>query len=90
MLAVTAKGADSQWFDYKPTYFGEVTRVEWDADTMFAALPAETAGYLLSHGYARRMTEAEIEAYTAPPAPEPVVEPAGTPAAKSKKKGDTS
>ena len=66
MQIVTAKGSDSQWFEYRPTFFSEPIRVEWPDDTMFAALPSETAGYLLTHGYARPMTEAEVEAYTAP------------------------
>jgi hypothetical protein len=69
MQVVTAKGPDSQWFDYLPTFFGAPVRVEWPDDTMFAALPTETAGYLLNHGYARPMTEAEVEAYTAPAKP---------------------
>jgi hypothetical protein len=68
MQVASGKGADSQWFDYRTTFFGPVIRVEWDLDTMYAALPSEAAGYLLAHGYAKPMTDAEIEAYTAPPA----------------------
>jgi hypothetical protein len=66
MLAKSGQGEDSQWFDYKPSYFSPSTRIEWDTGTMFAALPAETAAYLVNHRYARPMTEAEVEAYTAP------------------------
>ena len=79
MQIASGKGVDSQWFDYRPSFFSDPVRIEWDKDTMFAALPADTAGYLLSRGYARPMTESEVEAYTAP-APEPV------PAPKPKKK----
>ena len=79
MQIASGAGADSQWFDYRPSYFSDPVRVEWDKGTMFAALPADTAGYLLSRGYARPMTDAEVEAYTAP-APEPV------PAPKPRKK----
>lgn len=76
MQVATGKGSDSQWFDYRPTFFSDPVRVEWPDDTMFAALPSETAGYLLNHGYARPMTEAEVEAYTAPTeAPEPPPQP---------------
>ena len=78
MQIVSAKGTDSQWFEYRPTFFADPIRVEWPDDTMFAALPPDTAGYLLNHGYARPMTEAEVEAYTAPakePDPPPVAKP---------------
>lgn len=66
MLVKGRQGEDSQSFEYRPSYFGQSTRVEWDTGTAFAALPAETAAYLVSHKYARLMTEEEIEAYTAP------------------------
>jgi hypothetical protein len=76
MQIASGVGTDSQWFDYRPTFFSDPVRVEWDKGTMFAALPPDTAGYLLNHGYARPMTEAEVEAYTAPaqepdPPPQP-------------------
>ena len=82
MLVASGKTVDSQWFDYRPDYFMPIVRVEWDADTMFAALPSETAGYLLSNGYARPMTDAEVEEYTKPAAAPP------PPVAKPKPKGD--
>jgi hypothetical protein len=66
MLRKSGQSEDSQWFDYKPSYFSPPTRIEWDTGTMFAALPAETAAYLVFNKYARPMTEEEIEAYTAP------------------------
>ena len=79
MQVASGAGPDSQWFDYRASFFGDPIRVEWDKDTMFAALPSDTANYLLKQGYARPMTESEVEAYTAP-APEPV------PAPKPRKK----
>jgi hypothetical protein len=66
MLAKTGTSDDYQWFSYRPSYFAPVTRVEWDTGTMFAALPVDTADYLVSRGFARLMTDEEIEAYTAP------------------------
>lgn len=66
MRAASGQGEDTQWFDYRASYFGAVIRIEWDKGTMYAALPADHAGYLIKNGYARPMTEAEIEAYTAP------------------------
>jgi len=66
MNVVTGQGEDSQWFDYKPSYFSATVRIEWDKGTKFAALPPEAANFLINHGYARPMTDAEVEAYTAP------------------------
>jgi hypothetical protein len=73
MLVRTGVGPETQWFMYKPGYFSEPTRVEWDKDTMSVSLPGDIADYLVRNGYARPMTEAEIEEYTAPPPP-PAVE----------------
>lgn len=79
MRVVSGHGADTQWFDYSPGYFMDPIRIEWDLGTMFAALPPGAAGYLLKNGYARAMTEAEIEEYTGAakklPEPPPVVTP---------------
>lgn len=69
MLVRTAVGHDTQWFEFKASYFAQPTRVEWDKNTMSVALPEDVSAYLLRNGYARRMTEAEMEAYTAPPSP---------------------
>jgi hypothetical protein len=66
LVEPTGKNDDIQWFTYLPGFFNDPIRIEWDSDTKFAALPADAAGYLLSHGYARPMTDAEVEAYTAP------------------------
>ena len=73
MLVKSGENGDIRWFTYRPTYFGEIIRVEWEADTMIAPLPTEYATYLISNGYARALSDEEIEAYTAPPAEEPVV-----------------
>jgi hypothetical protein len=78
MQVATGRGTDTQWFDYRPAYFADPVRIEWPSDTMFAGLPPDAAGYLVNHGYARPMTEAEVEAYTAPakePDPPPVAKP---------------
>jgi len=69
MLHSSGSNDDIKWFEYMPTFFGQSVRVEWDADTMFAALPHETAEWLIRNGYARPMSEAEMEEYTSPPPP---------------------
>jgi hypothetical protein len=69
MLIVSGYGEDTQWFDYKPGYFADVIRIEWDKNTMSVVLPSDAANYLLAKGYARPMTEAELAEYTAPPPP---------------------
>jgi hypothetical protein len=66
MLRMTGEDDDSRWFEYRPTFFGDIVRVEWDKGTMNAAFPTEAAGWLLRNGYAREMTEAEVDAYTTP------------------------
>jgi hypothetical protein len=66
MLVVTGHDEEVQWFDFVVDYFAEVTRIEWDTGTMFALLPAETANFLLAHRYARELTAAEVDQYTAP------------------------
>ena len=101
MLLASGESGDIKWFSYRPTYFGDIIRIEWDKDTMIVDIPSDYAGYLVSHGYARKLTDEEIEAYTAPAEkveePETVKEPAlttpapaPTPAPKSTKKGGSS
>jgi len=88
MLVVSGQGHDTQWFDYVTNYFAQPTRVEWDKGTMFAVLPSDTAGFLMTRNYARLMTEAEIEEYTAPAQKsEPNVE---SSRAKAHKRGESS
>lgn len=89
MLIASGETDEIKWFSYRPTYFGEIIRIEWDRDSMVVDVPSEYAGYLLTHGYARTMTSEEIEAYTAPAekAAEPEKPPAPQP--KSTTKGKT-
>lgn len=67
MLIVSGHGEDSQWFDYVPAFHVPPVRIEWDLGTMSVELPEDAANALISRGYARLMTEAEIKEYTAPP-----------------------
>lgn len=71
MKIASGKSADTQWFDYRPGYFSDMVRVEWDRDTMSAVLPADVADYLLRNRYAREMTDKEAQAYNREIAPEP-------------------
>ncbi|WP_157787934.1 hypothetical protein [Bradyrhizobium elkanii] len=63
MLVATGKGADTQWFDYRPAFFAEIVRVEWDSDTMSVVLPVDVSEYLLRNHYAREMTNEEAGVY---------------------------
>ena len=56
MKVVSGKGEDSQWFDYRPGFFHDIVRVEWDLGTMDAALQTDAAEYLIRHGYAERLS----------------------------------
>ena len=38
MLHSSGSNDDINWFQYRADFFGQVQRIEWDADTMFAAL----------------------------------------------------
>lgn len=57
MLVVSGRGEDSQWFDYKPTFFSGSIRVEWEKETMNIILPSDVADALISRGYAIRLEE---------------------------------
>jgi hypothetical protein len=93
MLVSSGENDSSQWFEYRPSYFGEIIRVEWDKNAMgAAALPEDVANYLLGNGYARAMTDTEAKAYdgsveadSRPPDPESVDE--GPEPPKHKRKG---
>ena len=81
MLVSSGQTEDSKFFDYRPTYFGDIVRIEWEADTNQAVLPRDTADYLIRHNYARLEAPASIEASetTAPSTPPPPsAEPSGT------------
>lgn len=56
MLVRSGQTEDSQYFDYRPSFFGDIVRVEWDLDTMEAALASDAAEYLINHGYAERLS----------------------------------
>ena len=86
MLHSSGHNDDIHWFQYMPSFFGQMVRIEWDADTMFAALPNETADWLIRNGHARPMTDTEMEKYTSPPAA--ADPPAETPKTSRPKKGD--
>jgi len=60
-----ASGGDDeiQWFEFVPSYFAAVIRIEWELDTMSVVLPAEMAGTLIKKGYARWMKTSEAKAY---------------------------
>jgi len=83
MLVSSGSNDDIKWFQYRAEFFGQVQRIEWDHDTDFAALPDDTAGWLLHRGYARLATDEEIDKHTSPP--ETVEIPPETPAVKPKK-----
>lgn len=63
MAVVSRVGQETQWFDYRPAFFSEIVRVEWDKDTMNVVLPVEVSDYLLRNRYARAMTDQEAQAY---------------------------
>jgi len=65
MLVSSGKGDDSQWFDYRPSFYGPVVRIEWEHDTMEAAIESSAADYLIKHGYAKRVSPE--------PEPEPLI-----------------
>ena len=56
---------DMQVFQYRPSFFSDIYGIAWPLDTMKAVIPADMAGYLLNNGYARLMTETEMDAYNA-------------------------
>src|SRR4029079_15276891 len=63
MKFASGQGSDSQWFDWKPGFYQETIRVEWEKDTMEAVIPADLARALIRKGYARPMTDDETRAH---------------------------
>lgn len=68
MLTKSGEGVDEnevkfRYFEFVVRFFEPPTRIEWEADSMDAVLPVETADYLIKQGYARVMTKAEVRAY---------------------------
>lgn len=76
MLVSSGRSEDSTFFDYRPSYFGDIVRVEWESDTDRAVLPRETADYLIRHNYARPVPDDVSTEATAPSSPAtPMMEP---------------
>jgi hypothetical protein len=61
--AVDDDGVKFRYFEYKTAFFQPPMRVEWDADSMEAVLPAGVADFLVKNNYARPMTGSEVRAY---------------------------
>jgi hypothetical protein len=53
MLQVSGKNAETQWFDYRPGFFSEIIRIEWELDAMEIELPSADASMLIAKGYAK-------------------------------------
>ena len=60
-----ASGGDDeiQWFQFVPSLFAPIIRIEWERDTMNVVLPANMADTLIKKGYARHMKASEASAY---------------------------
>jgi hypothetical protein len=64
---------DTRFFDFKPSFFGQTMRVEWELDATYIVIPAAIAGALIKNGWARLMTSGEVDGHnsklgsTAPP-----------------------
>ena len=52
-----------QWFEYKPTYYGEKIKIAWNKDNMHVVLPPNMAEVLFKHNWARPMKDSEAWAY---------------------------
>jgi hypothetical protein len=72
MLRNSGVGPDSQWFEYKPGFYSQATRIEWDLGTMSVELSDQVvANYLIKSGYARPMTDEEKKTHSAASVPSP-------------------
>ncbi len=86
MLVSSGQGSDSQWFDYRPSFFTDIVRVEWDLDTMDVELPAHAADYLVRNGYAKpRVVEQEAPPTVVDPPPPKTEEATEKPSSTKKK-----
>lgn len=85
MRVVSGKSKDTQWFDYRPGFFSEIVRVEWDIDTMNVVLPLDVSEYLLRNNYARVMTNEEAREFNRMVEEGVIVEAAETPPRRSRK-----
>lgn len=52
MLRVTGETENTQYFDYRPSFMGDVIRLEWEKGTMDAEFDSSVTEYLLRSGYA--------------------------------------
>lgn len=73
LVTPSGKGDDSQWFDYRPSFFGDIVRVEWELGTNDVSLTADVAEYLIKHGYAQRLGQGQIIIEHTPLVEEPLV-----------------
>jgi len=80
MLRVTGKDKDTQWFEYRPNFMGEVVRLSWELDTMDVELDTPVADYLLRAGYAAPIPEGSAAPAPPLPAPKPPAAPEPVPA----------
>ena len=80
MLRVTGKDKDTQWFEYRPSFMGDIVRLSWEADTMDVEFDAPVADYLLRAGYAAPLPEGSAVPAPHLPAPKSPAAPEPTPA----------
>lgn len=84
MLVSSGRTDDSQYFDYRPGFFNDIVRIEWELDTMEAVIESTAADYLIKHGYAKRLTPLPAEPPLVQLTEEPlVVEMPASPASSS-------
>ncbi|MEY9235395.1 hypothetical protein ABIF78_007718 [Bradyrhizobium japonicum] len=55
--------ANVRWFAYRPRFFGDIIRIEWERNTMSVVLPVDVANQLIDRGYAVPMIEREVRDY---------------------------
>ena len=66
VMQVVSGGDDEiQWFQFVPSLFAPIIRIEREQDTMNVVLPANMADTLIKKGYARYMKTSEAGAYNA-------------------------
>ena len=63
MLVTSGHNDEIKWFEYRPGFFSESFKIEWEKETMQAVLQADVANYLINKGYARPMKASEVTAY---------------------------
>ena len=63
MLVTSGHNDEIKWFEYRPGFFSESFKIEWEKETMNAVLQADVANYLINKGYARLMKASEVTAY---------------------------